>query len=261
MTDYLNRVINTQVNKAKSYVPFEYQLAARAFSNNSERLVDMAKGDYAKINPKYKAPESYEAPSGINFAKLSQAAYTPNAYVPNYKLIKEFSSPDRTVYQHSPSGHVVISFRGTDVKNYRDLTTDALLALGKTSILNRFSNADKVAQNVIKRYGKQNVSVTGHSLGGSQALHVSRKYGINAHVFNPHVSWDAAITNTYYKHAHIYRNITDPVPAFSRGAYFKTVTVKSNPNAGFGIPQHGLSFWVDEFNKKNKKTTGKYAVK
>jgi hypothetical protein len=260
-TNKLEDIVKNTTNKLKSSVPTGYQLAAKSFTSRDEWMKDQARNKYKVMNPNYKSPrESYEAPKDINFAQLSKVAYTPNAEISNYNFIKEFSSPDRSVYQHTPSGHVIISFRGTDTKNWRDLTTDALLAMGETERSHRVANADKVTQKVIKKYGKKNVSLTGHSLGGSQALYVSRKYGVNAHVFNPHVSWNDAIVSSYYKDAHIYRNVTDPVPAFSRGANFKSTTVKSNPAAGFGFPQHGIDFWVNEFNKKNKKNTGKYTT-
>lgn len=263
MENLITNAVDKGVGKLKGYVPFYHQLAATQFKNRSDYETDVMIRNYKKKYPssKIKFPKekdkTYEAPSDINFAKLSQAAYKQNAYIPNYKFIQEFSSPDRSVYQHLPSGHVIIAYRGTDTKNWRDLTTDALLALGKTQYSQRFSNADQATQKVLKKYGKQNVSLTGHSLGGSQALHISRKYGVNAHVFNPHVSWNESLSGTYYKHAHIYRNVTDPVPSFSHGAHFKSTTTKSNQAAGFGLPQHNLKFWVNEFTKR---TAGKYTT-
>jgi len=49
----------------------------------------------------------------------------------------------------------------------------------------RFRGAEKAYRNTAKKYGKENVQVTGHSLGGSQAVHVGRKYGVEGTAFEP----------------------------------------------------------------------------
>lgn len=215
-------------------------LAAREETNKLERIKDAVK-----------PPKTYEAPTDINFAQLSKASYEKNPNIYGYTHLKEYSSPDRTVWRHNNTGHVVVAFRGTNTKNWRDVTSDALLALGQQGLSHRFYNAKQVTEALIKKYGKENVSVTGHSLGGSEALYVSRKYGVNAHVFNPHVSWDEALTHANYKHAHLYFNKTDPVAAFSRGANFKSVTARTDPSHGFGLKQHGIDYWVKDWQKQH----------
>jgi hypothetical protein len=49
----------------------------------------------------------------------------------------------------------------------------------------RFRGAEKVYRQAAKKYGKEHVQVTGHSLGGSQAVHVGRKYGVGGTAFEP----------------------------------------------------------------------------
>ena len=49
----------------------------------------------------------------------------------------------------------------------------------------RFKGAEKAYRNTAKKYGKENVQVTGHSLGGSQAVHVGMKYGVQGTAFEP----------------------------------------------------------------------------
>jgi len=49
----------------------------------------------------------------------------------------------------------------------------------------RFRGAEKAYRNTAKKYGKDNVQVTGHSLGGSQAVQVGRKYGVEGIAFEP----------------------------------------------------------------------------
>jgi len=148
--------------------------------------------------------------------ELAAAAYQQNRMVDNYTYMKSLSTGDRAVYQHRRTKKVVIAFRGTDPTNWRDLTTDALMTTGLGAYGSRFKNARKITAEVIQRYGKENVSVTGHSLGGSQALHVSRHFGVKAEVFNPFVHPSETIlalglTRPSYKHATIHSNLTDPV--------------------------------------------------
>lgn len=86
------------------------------------------------------------------------------------------------------TGRATISYRGTDTKNWGDIGSDALLALGLERFSARFRNARKVARQALAKYGAGNVAVTGHSLGGSQALYVNSRMGIPATAFNPGTS-------------------------------------------------------------------------
>jgi hypothetical protein len=79
----------------------------------------------------------------------------------------------------------VISYRGTNPLDVADLAADAAIALGWNHMSGRFWEADRTYQAAVKKYGADNVEVTGHSLGGAEALYVARKYGAGGTVFNP----------------------------------------------------------------------------
>lgn len=210
------------VTSVGSLLPTGPRLAATEFTNTTERLQQKARTDYYGQTPKSGPP------ADIDFALLSTKAYATDPRVPGFQIIPELSSPDRVVYQHDRTKHVVISFRGTNLKNPRDLLTDALLAMGNEEISHRFYNAEQITQKVIARYGKENVTVTGHSLGGSQAMHVSKKYKVHAEVYNPHITWQNSITGTNYPDVILHVNKYDPVAAFHRGAYFQKVDMKNS---------------------------------
>lgn len=94
-----------------------------------------------------------------------------------------WSQPNSTTFVKD--GKAVISYRGTDITNMSDLEADAAIALGWNHMSGRFWEADRTYQAAVKKYGAENVEVTGHSLGGAEALYVARKYGAGGTVFNP----------------------------------------------------------------------------
>lgn len=94
-----------------------------------------------------------------------------------------YAQPNSTTFVKD--GKAVISYRGTDPTDMADLMADAAIAMGWNHMSGRFWEADRVYQAAVKKYGAENVEVTGHSLGGAEALYVARKYGAGGTVFNP----------------------------------------------------------------------------
>lgn len=122
-----------------------------------------------------------------DFAKLASGAYGQKE-IEGYDIDKELSNRNRTVYVDKDTGKAIVSFRGTDLSGtsrWGDLGTDALIAIGLGKHSDRMKNAKKATEQVIKKYGKGNVSLTGHSLGGTQALHVNRSLDVPTEVYNP----------------------------------------------------------------------------
>jgi hypothetical protein len=121
--------------------------------------------------------------------------------LPGYKIDPALTDDYSTVII-KPDGSAIVSYRGTDLERPDDIMADIVIfsglyktgslqyitdATGLTSFLpaslTRFSLADQKYKNVIDKYEK--VSITGHSLGGSQAKFISKKYDTDAYVFNP----------------------------------------------------------------------------
>ena len=80
---------------------------------------------------------------------------------------------------------VVVSLRGTDPTSIKDLANDALIAVGLNRHSNRYKKDKKLVKDSIKKYGKENVSITGHSLAGNIAKQLSRDLNVKAKVYNP----------------------------------------------------------------------------
>ena len=94
----------------------------------------------------------------------------------------ELSDHHSTVYHNKNTKHSVVAFRGTADK--QDLKTDALLFLGLGGKSKRYKDANALTDKVIAKYGKPNVSLTGHSLAGDIASNVSKNKDLDATTFS-----------------------------------------------------------------------------
>ena len=114
-----------------------------------------------------------------------------NNYMEGYTIDTQLSN-DMGIVVQRPDGTAIVAYRGTDPTNIYDLTADALIALGynkeegRAIPGSRFDRAEKLYQAANEKYPF--VSLSGHSLGGTLADAVGRKFGENAVVFNPGVS-------------------------------------------------------------------------
>lgn len=92
---------------------------------------------------------------------------------------------DKRSQVYKKNNKIVVSLRGTDPTNIKDLANDALIAVGLNKYSNRYKKDKKLVQDNIKKYGKDNVSITGHSLAGNIAKSLSRDLGVKSKVYNP----------------------------------------------------------------------------
>ena len=151
-----------------------------------------------KIGRKASDPASvYDQLGGEDqeMAKLSQAAYGKGGDplkrdkdTAGWALDNDLSGNNAAVY--TKDGKVSISYRGTDFKNKGDVKADAYIMAGKQKHSERFKEAEDLYKRARTKYGDTaKFRLTGHSLGGSQASHVARKFAdkhdTTASVFNP----------------------------------------------------------------------------
>lgn len=103
-----------------------------------------------------------------------------------YTVEPSLSSDNYVTFTDTRTGKGVVAYRGTSWSNSKDLATDAAIFFGAEDYTKRFRDAVKVAKEASSFYGgNANVNVTGHSLGGSQAMEVTKQTGIESHSFNP----------------------------------------------------------------------------
>ena len=130
--------------------------------------------------------ENSEIQTHEEYKQLNIATYHPfDTDIQEYRLVDAISSEDglfAVVYQKG--GKFVISYRGTELSDINDLKND--VQLGTNNIPNQYQSAievyDRYAEIAAKN--KMDISVTGHSLGGSLAALVGATRGVEAVTFN-----------------------------------------------------------------------------
>lgn len=222
-------------------------------SSNKGRVdisTDKFKRSIQKHDQRNKIKNKKEKPR--KWSEVNHDGMTERGYI----VDKSLSSKDFTTYYNPKTGKASIRYRETDPTNWRDLTTDALVAVGLQGVGSRFKRAEKVYDRAAEKYGgKQNVNVYGHSLGGTQALHVNQTRGAQATAYNPGAGPIEPLKYAYNTtaaflgdkkakrriknqktKAHVVHNVTDPISTLAvyGGAYPVTLQYK-------GIAAHGQS--------------------
>jgi hypothetical protein len=140
------------------------------------------------------AQASYNDPKVQPVVKLNGSTYTVIASADNPKNGFQATAYDRKNADGSHS--VVIAYRGTEPgrEPFQDLGTDAGMALTGLNI--QTADAKAFTERVlaqVKRdqaadptHAPRDVTVTGHSLGGTLAQLMSHQYGLKGEAFNPY---------------------------------------------------------------------------
>lgn len=122
---------------------------------------------------------------------LAQRAYPENRHIGtngwNYKGAYSNSKSGYYSEIYEKNGKIIIVFRGTEPnmlsKEFaKDSNDDVQMIVRK--IPEQMKDAEKVYLETIKKYGKENVILTGHSLGGSLAQILGAKYGSETVTFS-----------------------------------------------------------------------------
>ena len=190
----------------------------------------------------------------IIFAILSKASYSTNpqevlekfGLLNQFDLLKEYSNKDVLSVKEKSTENIIIAIRGTDIKNetgnlVRDLVSNYGILTAKDERVLRINETETVLNNIIKNYKKENIILTGHSLGAFVASKLSTKYGLKAVVFN--IGSSPADTTTG-KSKDIVQYTTDPlrgkvnllsVTSTMRDDY-RNIRVKQKPD----VPIHSI---------------------
>lgn len=162
---------------------------------------------------------------------LSKAAYDPGSFEKDlqsrgYTRDVDLSNEDAQVYVKDGKAHV--AYRGTS--KFKDLAPDLDIALGKRKHRD-FDSAIETANRAKTKYG--NAKLVGHSLGGTKAIHVAERLGLEAEVYNPGSSpFKPTVINN--QKITVYKN---PFDIISSGIKGKSVRWWRNP---YRMSVHGI---------------------
>jgi uncharacterized alpha/beta hydrolase family protein len=90
-----------------------------------------------------------------------------------YTRDNELSNGDHQAYINKNNGKLLFNVTGSH--NLKDAITDGYLAFGGLKNTSRYKTADAALKKAKEKYNPTNVSVVGHSLGGSIAGLISSK--------------------------------------------------------------------------------------
>ena len=134
------------------------------------------------------------------------------------------------VYKHKKNKKAYIVYAGT--QDTKDAATDLALASGKEDATPRFKNAKKLAKQTKMKYGENNVTAIGHSLGGALA----EKSGVkNVITYNRGIGLNG-LGKTVQQGTH-YRTGKDVISLLSKTQKYKgsskNITLASSKEKGF----------------------------
>lgn len=122
-----------------------------------------------------------------DMAVMSKAAYgdadaKERLAKEGYQVDPALTDGDRYI-TFTKDGKAYLAFRGTDMTDVRDIMTDYAIAIGDEQTTAEFKKGAKAARQAVKKYGKDNTTFTGHSLGGTIALYANSETGAPAITF------------------------------------------------------------------------------
>lgn len=169
----------------------------------------------------------------------------------------KYESGDKRHGIWSKDGKAVVGIRGTDFKDAKDLADDVAIGIGALKLTPRYKRAKKWVKKAVKKYGKNNVEVAGHSLGGKIAKELAKDFGIRGSTFNAGASVSDAASSILdrtackvnkkgrrckrAKKVENYRTAIDPVSA-AAAADINTTTVQRKK----GKDPHAIANFVPE---------------
>ena len=116
---------------------------------------------------------------------LSKRVYANNKHLDTngWELKKTIVNKNNGFYSevYTKNDKAILVIRGTEITTRDDFSA---INMGLGYLPWQMKDADKAYIQTVQKYGKENVILTGHSLGGSEAQILGAKYGVETVTFN-----------------------------------------------------------------------------
>lgn len=145
-----------------------------------------------------------------------------------YDRDKELSNHNQQAYYNKTTKKLLYSVSGTH--NLHDWGTNAYLAVGKIKDTNRYKSADEGLKKAKQKYGVDNATIYGHSLGGTIAGYIGSK---NDTVKT--LDKGATIGQKVRSNEKAYRTALDPVSLLNIGSKHMTTLPNRNKKIITGV--------------------------
>ena len=205
-----------------------------------------------------------------DYAIMNQAVYSndPQSILDKYgknNFIILQEDLDYLIIKDNITDKVNFVIKGTDIANTKgkrieDLKEDLHIVLNKPESMKRLRRMRNIAKGLIREYGKDNIVITGHSLGGYITAEISNETGTNAVAFNIGSSPKnirPKINNNliHFTTNNIKKGILDPLSMTSAGRdFYDKRRVEPKPEVGSGIIKyHTIEHFLpkEKIEKKN----------
>lgn len=129
-------------------------------------------------------------------ALLSKSAYLKDAFNAQefldkngleWEVLSEYTTDFMTT-AITEEGKVLVAFRGTEPTNIADVYNDIKIIKGEGR---HFAKERQALNKIVEEFGKENIELTGHSLGGNKAIELGKQLGLDTETFNPLIGRDA----------------------------------------------------------------------
>jgi len=178
-----NNFLKTALKEGSKYIASETELITETLSQH--KYAKLAESSYNYFNYRGKLDAVHEELSSLENNYISD--------LKDFRVDEELSTIDNLVLHNPVTKETHISYRGTTdrplrTKSFlRDWKVNGQITGGSTHS-SRVQQADRQFDKIVNKYGKKNLTTSGHSQGGHVSYEMAVKNDIQGFHFNPAIN-------------------------------------------------------------------------
>jgi len=178
-----NNFLKTSIKEGSKHIASETEIVTESLTQH--RYANLAESSYNYFNSRGKIDSVHKELSSLENNYISDLS--------DFKVDEELSTIDNLVLHNKSSGETHVSYRGT---TDRPLRTKSFLGdwrvngeiTGGSTHSSRVRQADRQFDKIVNKYGKKNLTASGHSQGGHVSYEMAAKHDIPGYHFNPAIN-------------------------------------------------------------------------